>query len=78
MKMPLYEYRCEDCGNEFELRRSIRALDEPAPCPECSSSNAKRQVSLFMSFTAGAEGQQSIGSGCGCGGMCSCGGHDLN
>ncbi len=75
--MPLYEYRCEDCGNEFELRRAIRAMDEPAPCPHCESTNAKRQVSLFVSFSTSAQGAENSG-GCGCGGQCSCGGQSLN
>ncbi len=76
--MPLYEYRCENCGTKFELRRPISAGDDPAPCPECANINSKRQVSMFMSFTKGAEGTQSVGGGCGCGGACACGGHHLN
>jgi len=32
--MPLYVYKCEQCGVTFERRQSIR--DEPlAKCPEC-------------------------------------------
>jgi putative FmdB family regulatory protein len=32
--MPLYEYRCEDCGVRFERRQHIN--DEPVKvCPEC-------------------------------------------
>jgi putative FmdB family regulatory protein len=32
--MPLYEYRCEDCGVRFERRQHIS--DEPVKvCPEC-------------------------------------------
>ncbi len=76
--MPLYEYQCAECGTKFEVRRNMRASDDPAQCPNCASSQSKRQVSLFMAFTKGAEGSESIGGGCGCGGACSCGGHHLN
>ena len=32
--MPLYEYRCEDCGVRFERRQHIN--DDPVEvCPEC-------------------------------------------
>jgi len=32
--MPLYEYRCEDCGVRFERRQHIN--DDPVQvCPEC-------------------------------------------
>jgi putative FmdB family regulatory protein len=74
--MPLYEYQCDNCGEKFEVRRPIHASDEPAPCPNCESTDAKRQVSLFMSFVKGADAMPS--TECGCGGACSCGGHHLN
>ncbi|HOP39796.1 MAG TPA: zinc ribbon domain-containing protein [Geobacteraceae bacterium] len=32
--MPIYEYRCSNCGNQFELRQKFS--DEPAnECPRC-------------------------------------------
>ncbi len=38
--MPLYEYRCEDCNHEFELRQKFS--DEPAKeCPECGGQITK-------------------------------------
>ncbi|HOI16793.1 MAG TPA: zinc ribbon domain-containing protein [Geobacteraceae bacterium] len=38
--MPLYEYRCSDCGQEFELRQKFS--DEPATvCPACGGSIEK-------------------------------------
>ncbi len=32
--MPLYEYRCSDCGNEFEMRMRYSEADRH---PECSA-----------------------------------------
>ncbi|MGE3538502.1 MAG: FmdB family zinc ribbon protein [Candidatus Tectimicrobiota bacterium] len=35
--MPIYEYRCSDCGNQFELMQKFS--DPPAEnCPTCSGS----------------------------------------
>ena len=34
--MPTYGYRCDSCGNEFDLRQSFH--DEPkADCPRCKN-----------------------------------------
>ncbi len=44
--MPLYEYRCERCGNEFEDWKSISQRDE-AECPECKSEKVQRLVRAF-------------------------------
>jgi len=32
--MPLYEYRCEECGT-FDQWRTISQCNEPAFCPQC-------------------------------------------
>ena len=41
--MPTYEYRCRDCGREFETFQ--RMSDEPvAPCPACGT-GAERLIS---------------------------------
>ena len=32
--MPLYEYRCDPCG-EFEAWRSMSEYNAPLNCPEC-------------------------------------------
>lgn len=33
--MPLYEYRCNSCG-EFEAWRSMAEYNAPTDCPQCS------------------------------------------
>ena len=41
--MPLYEYQCEDCGLNFEVRQKFS--DEPInTCRQCGG-NAKKQIS---------------------------------
>ncbi len=33
--MPVYEYYCENCKDEYEMMRTVSRMDEPAPCPKC-------------------------------------------
>jgi putative FmdB family regulatory protein len=59
--MPLYEYRCPNCGRRFEkLQRRQDAEDRT--CPHCGAQDAEKQASSFAS-TSGAAGRSS-----GCGG----------
>jgi putative FmdB family regulatory protein len=45
--MPIYEYRCEECGEGFELFvRSLSRQLEPT-CPKCGSKKVSKSVSLF-------------------------------
>ena len=47
--MPIYEYRCSACEEEFELFQKI--TDKPGgTCPRCGSTQVKRLVSS-TSFT---------------------------
>lgn len=42
--MPIYEFRCLTCGNEFEKLQSFSDTLTPA-CPNCQSVNVQRQLS---------------------------------
>ena len=82
--MALYEYKCADCDERFDLMRSMSASDDPAECPECGSVESRRVISNFASITPGASAMSSNpmmdariassggGGGC-CGGGCGCG-----
>ena len=53
--MPLYEYECLECGEKFELRRSIADSDTEIKCPECGAENPRRVFSVFaMTSSTGA------------------------
>lgn len=42
--MPIYEYQCQNCGNELEALQKISA--EPLlTCPECNKPELKKKVS---------------------------------
>lgn len=39
--MPLYDYRCEECGCEMEV---LKRSDDPDPkCPKCESEKFKKK-----------------------------------
>lgn len=50
--MPLYQYRCEDCGHEFEAMHRVDA-DLPE-CPECESEHVKRRITTAPQVHKGA------------------------
>ncbi len=41
--MPIYEYRCPECGHEFE--KLVRLSARPPGCPECDHDEVKKMVS---------------------------------
>ncbi len=78
--MALYEYKCAECEERFDLMRSMSAADESAECPECGGSESRRLISNFASVTPGASAMSTNpvmnarmagggGGGC-CGGGC--------
>ncbi|HID62318.1 MAG TPA: zinc ribbon domain-containing protein [Anaerolineae bacterium] len=64
--MPIYEYRCQECGKEFEkLVRSFSSASD-IECPHCGGKKVKKAFSLF--------GTRSSGSGSLSAGTCAPGG----
>lgn len=68
--MPIYEYRCEGCGNRFEklVRGEARAVE----CPGCGGEQLERQYSTFAAQVSGGGGDvcaPAPSGGCGAG-MC--------
>lgn len=74
--MPVYEYSCLECDQDFEL--FLRGEDQPA-CPHCASTRLERRMSLPARPASGGTapdvsrlGPPAGGGGCGSG---SCGCH---
>lgn len=44
--MPLYEYKCEQCGHEFSdvLKIAYRNKPKESPCPQCGVQGSIDQV----------------------------------
>lgn len=63
--MPIYEYRCANCGTVFE--EFVRSDQEPElRCPICGGTEAKKVFSLFgtSGATTGSSGAESAASSC--------------
>ena len=52
--MPIYDYKCRGCGQEFEL---IVLRDTVSACPSCHSQELEQQVSGFA--VSSAESRQA-------------------
>jgi putative FmdB family regulatory protein len=61
--MPMYEFKCVDCGAEFEELASLSEVKAgEVPCPDCDSKQVERQMSTFAS---GGDAPAGGGGGCG-------------
>ncbi len=71
--MPIYAYRCRDCGKEFSTL--VMSGETPA-CEACASANLEQQLSLIASPAKGGDqapamaGSCDMMGGCGCAGAC--------
>ena len=52
--MPLYEYKCSDCGHVFEELVGKTVPDGSPLCPACRSDNTERMFSTFASNAGGS------------------------
>ena len=79
--MPLYEYVCEECAEQFTLLQPIHFSAQDTPCPKCGKKHARRLFSAFSAKTDGSGGsfgspeqasggcrarRQAGGTSCGC------------
>lgn len=62
-KMPIFEYRCEDCGHRFDafFRRSEDAEKESPACERCGSRRVRK---LFSLLGMGGGSRESFSGGC--------------
>ena len=70
--MPIYEFRCTDCGTRLEERRPLGAADLPGPsCPD-DGATMRRVLSVFATAgrATGADPAPMPSGGCGAG--CAC------
>jgi len=63
--MPIYEYQCNDCGDEFEKMIRFSEAEHAQACPACQSQNTRKKISVFASHGSAAGGA-AISSGGGC------------
>ena len=59
--MPVFEYKCTNCNNKFEVLHKSSINTEEVTCPNCNSSKNKK---LFSAFNASVESSSYSGSSC--------------
>ncbi|MEJ2581882.1 MAG: zinc ribbon domain-containing protein [Acidobacteriota bacterium] len=62
--MPIYEYRCTECGSQFSRLQKIGAGSGGVKCPKCESENVERQLSSFASTSGSPDVACSTPSSC--------------
>jgi len=75
--MPLYEYRCPDCGTEFDALRDMSKADMSIECPKCGNEGARRLISLFSAVgdEGVVTGSSSSCASCSSSSCATCGGN---
>lgn len=62
--MPLYEFECQDCKENFDKLVRIVGVQDVA-CPKCGSVKTQKKISTFSSHS-GNKNSPSGGSGANC------------
>jgi putative FmdB family regulatory protein len=57
--MPVFEYKCSDCNEKFEVLHKSTLEQTNVSCPNCNSSNHKK---LFSAFSASVSGNAPSGT----------------
>ena len=66
--MPIYEYRCEECGKRSTSLLPSYSTPDP-PCPHCGKPALRRLVSTFATVSSGeGDGGDDFDDGGGGGG----------
>jgi len=60
--MPIFEYTCAACGNEFETL--VRGSSSTVECPNCHGTDLKKKLSAFASPSGAAAGMAEWPSAC--------------
>jgi putative FmdB family regulatory protein len=54
--MPLYLYRCRQCGHKFESLRKIGDTDTGVDCPECGTKEPEKIIMPFYGYNSRGQG----------------------
>jgi len=72
--MPIYDYKCENCGCRYEVFHKVKEDADSIMCPECNSTTYKKMMSVA---SVGSSNSSNYSPSCsafqtgGCqGGMC--------
>lgn len=66
--MPIYEYKCNSCGKDFEKLIFSSSASKNIECEYCGSEDVEKKISNVSSFGNSDSFSSSFG-GCGSGGF---------
>jgi len=58
--MPIYEYICLECNENFSLLQSLSPVEKNTECPKCSSKKVKKIISSFSCATGSDSASSSM------------------
>jgi putative FmdB family regulatory protein len=56
--VPIYEYRCQQCGADFE--QLVRSSDDKVRCPKCFGRRVRRKLSVFAMSSSNKESARPV------------------
>lgn len=62
--MPIYEYRCRECGDVFDAFQRVGEGGDKLNCPKCGAPRPEKLFSSFASTGGGSDSDFSTGSSC--------------
>ncbi|MGA2135774.1 MAG: zinc ribbon domain-containing protein [Bryobacteraceae bacterium] len=71
--MPIYEYKCQDCGTKFEKLMRRSSDSSSLECPSCGEKHLSQELSTFAAHAASpkqADGPACPSGRCSNPGMC--------
>jgi putative FmdB family regulatory protein len=71
--MPVYDYRCTQCGTTYDVYHKVREVKEDVVCPSCQSREHTKLMSIPGPSVANSSASEPSSCACGMGGEC-CGG----
>lgn len=71
--MPIYDYRCTDCGTLYDVYHKVREIKEDVVCPSCQSHEHTKLMSVPGVAVSNNSSSNAAPCACDMGGEC-CGG----
>jgi putative FmdB family regulatory protein len=63
--MPIFEYRCGDCGEKFEKLLRRESDQAALVCPKCGAKHLEREFSTFAAHARGGGAAEPAPGPCG-------------
>lgn len=56
--MPIYEFKCAECGHRFSLLLPMSQSSAERECPQCQAPAARRLISSFAALASSGAGAE--------------------